>query len=101
MSGPVRATISCGRKTATGGGMQIVDAARRGVAPDLLSVLNIEPVAHRTGHMAQIFHRTFNVIARASIYGAAFIAAALGWVALKAVRSPYATNAFVAVEQPV
>lgn len=51
--------------------------------------------------MAQIFHRSFNVIARASIYGAVFIAAGLGWVAAKAVRSPYATNAFVAVEQPV
>ena len=51
--------------------------------------------------MAQIFHRSFNVIARTSIYGAVFIAAGLGWVGLKAVRSPYATNAFVAVEQPV
>src|SRR3954463_13885595 len=51
--------------------------------------------------MPQIFHRSFNVISRVSIFGAIFFLAALGWVGANTVRSPYYTNAFVAVEQPV
>jgi hypothetical protein len=51
--------------------------------------------------MPQIFHRSFNVVARVSIFGALLFLAALGWVAAEVVRSPYATNALVAVEQPV
>lgn len=51
--------------------------------------------------MPQIFHRSFNVISRVSILGALFILAGLGWITAKVVRSPYATNAHVAVEQPV
>jgi len=51
--------------------------------------------------MPQIFHRSFNVISRVSIFGAIFFLAALGWIGAKTVRAPYYTNAFVAVEQPV
>ncbi len=51
--------------------------------------------------MPQIFHRSFNVVSRLTIFGALFFLAALGWVVAKTVRSPYSTNAFVAVEQPV
>ncbi len=51
--------------------------------------------------MPQIFHRSFNVVSRLTIFGALFFLAALGWVVAKTIRSPYSTNAFVAVEQPV
>ncbi len=51
--------------------------------------------------MAQIFHRSFNVLSKLSIFGAVFFLAALGWVTAKTVRAPYATNEFVAVSQPV
>jgi hypothetical protein len=51
--------------------------------------------------MAQIFHRSFNVVSKVSIFGALFIIAFLGWVIAKTVRSPYLTNVRVAVEQPV
>jgi len=51
--------------------------------------------------MPQIFHRSFNVVARVSILGAVFIVAFVGWVGARASRSPLSTNAFVAVEQPV
>lgn len=49
----------------------------------------------------QIFHRSFNVIAQVSIIGAVAILAAVGWVVAQWIRSPYATNVRVAVEQPV
>jgi hypothetical protein len=51
--------------------------------------------------MPQIFHRSFNVVAKVSILGSLFFIAGLGWVAARVERSPYSTNAFVAVEQPV
>jgi len=51
--------------------------------------------------MPQIFHRSFNVIARVSVLGGLLLVLGAGWVAAKIVRSPYSTNAFVAVEQPV
>jgi hypothetical protein len=51
--------------------------------------------------MPQIFHRSFNVISRLSIFGAVFFLAALGWVGAKWVRSSYYTGAFTAVPQPV
>jgi hypothetical protein len=51
--------------------------------------------------MPQIFHRSFNVISRVTIFGALFFLVFIGWVGAKVVRSPYSTNAFVAVEQPV
>jgi len=51
--------------------------------------------------MPQIFHRSFNVISRVSIFGALFFLVALGWVGARTVRSPYFTGAFTALEQPV
>src|SRR5262249_52954618 len=51
--------------------------------------------------MPQIFHRSFNTISRVSIFGAAFILAALGWVMWVVARSPYATQARIARVQPV
>jgi hypothetical protein len=51
--------------------------------------------------MPQIFHRSFNVISRVTIYGAAFILAALGGVAWVLARSSYVTNDGVVREQPV
>ena len=49
----------------------------------------------------QIFHRSTNTISRATIYGAAFLAAALLWAVLELQRSPYITYAQVARPQPV
>ena len=49
----------------------------------------------------QIFHRSTNTISRATIYGAAFLAAALLWGVLELQRSPYITYAQVARPQPV
>ena len=51
--------------------------------------------------MAQIFHRSFNTIARVSIFGAVFLLAALGWALHVLGRSPYVTRAQVARVQPV
>ena len=51
--------------------------------------------------MAQVFHRSFNVISKVSILGFVFILAGLGWIGAKTSRSPYSTNVRVAVEQPV
>jgi hypothetical protein len=49
----------------------------------------------------QIFHRSTNAIARASIFGAVFVVAAIGWVLMELQRSPYITNADVHKTQPV
>jgi Cytochrome c7 and related cytochrome c len=49
----------------------------------------------------QIFHRSTNTIARATIYGAVFVLAALGWALNEFQRSPYITYAEVARPQPV
>ena len=43
--------------------------------------------------MPQIFHRSYNVISKLTIYGAVFILAGLGAAAALWVRSAYATNA--------
>jgi hypothetical protein len=51
--------------------------------------------------MPQIFHRSFNVISKVSIFGAVFILAGIGWAASVLVRSSYFTNAGVARTQPV
>jgi hypothetical protein len=51
--------------------------------------------------MPQIFHRSFNVIARVSVLGGLLILAGVGWVGYRWVRSPYMTNAYSAVQQPV
>jgi hypothetical protein len=49
----------------------------------------------------QIFHRSTNALSRASIFGAVFIVAGLGWVLMELQRSPYITNAGVHKAQPV
>jgi len=51
--------------------------------------------------MAQIFHRSTNTISRVSIYGAVFIAAALGYLAWAVTESPYFTDVNVPRQQPV
>ncbi|MGH9815295.1 MAG: cytochrome c3 family protein, partial [Candidatus Acidiferrales bacterium] len=51
--------------------------------------------------MAQIFHRSMNLISRVSILGGVFILAALGWFIDGMVRSSYVTEVNVAREQPV
>jgi Cytochrome c7 and related cytochrome c len=51
--------------------------------------------------MPQIFHRSTNTMARVTIFGAVFVLAALGWVAMEVQRSPYLTYAGVRKPQPV
>jgi hypothetical protein len=51
--------------------------------------------------MPQIFHRSFNVISKVSIFGFVFFLAGLGWLVAKFTRSAYATDVGVAVNQPV
>lgn len=51
--------------------------------------------------MAQVFHRSANTIARASIIGVVVIVSVLLWAALEMQRSPYATYQDVAQAQPV
>src|SRR5438552_2886884 len=51
--------------------------------------------------MAQIFHPAANTIAKASIFGAVFIIAALAWMGSAVDRSPYVTEAGIARDQPV
>jgi len=51
--------------------------------------------------MGQIFHRSTNTLSRLSIYGAAFIAAALAVVVYYVNGSPYFTDVNVPKEQPV
>jgi hypothetical protein len=51
--------------------------------------------------MPQIFHRSFNVISRVSIFGAVFFIAFLGWVLIMLAQSSYATGAGIARDQPV
>ena len=45
--------------------------------------------------MAQIFHRSFNVISKVSILGAVFILAGLGWAASVLVRRWFAARGIV------
>ena len=49
----------------------------------------------------QIFHRSTNTIARATIYGAIFVVAVTFWALNEFQRSPYITYAGVARPQPV
>ena len=49
----------------------------------------------------QIFQRSTNTLSRASIYGAVFIVAGLGWAMMQVQRSPYVTDAGVVKPQPV
>ena len=51
--------------------------------------------------MAQIFHRSTNTISRVSIFGALFVVAGLLFLIAQIHRSPWATNAYVAREQPI
>jgi hypothetical protein len=51
--------------------------------------------------MSQIFHRSTNTLSRATIFGAVFVLAALGWMATEIQRSPYVTYAGVRKPQPV
>ncbi len=51
--------------------------------------------------MPQVFHPSMNVIARASIFGAVFILAGMGWVAWQFFRSSYTTQVGVVRPQPV
>jgi hypothetical protein len=51
--------------------------------------------------MGQVFHRSTNTIARLTIYGAAFLIAALGWAVYELSASPYVTDMSVAKDQPV
>jgi Cytochrome c7 and related cytochrome c len=51
--------------------------------------------------MSQIFHRSTNTLSRATIFGAVFVIAALGWVGYSIQGSPYVTYAGVRKPQPV
>jgi hypothetical protein len=51
--------------------------------------------------MAQVFHRSSNTIARASIVVGALAAAASLWLLYELSRSPYVTQAGVARDQPI
>ena len=51
--------------------------------------------------MAQIFHRSANTIARASIIAVVIVVSVVLWAALEFQRSPYATYQDVAQAQPV
>jgi hypothetical protein len=51
--------------------------------------------------MPQIFHPSMNTVAKATIFGAVFIAAAGGWIGWEVNRSPYVTGAGVPRRQPV
>ena len=51
--------------------------------------------------MAQIFHRSFNVISKLTIFGFLFILVFAGWVYAQYIRSDYVTGVGNAPEQPV
>src|SRR5712672_49475 len=51
--------------------------------------------------MAQIFHRSANTLARASILGVVLLLSAVGAALMKLQRSPYVTAQHIAPEQPV
>jgi hypothetical protein len=51
--------------------------------------------------MSQIFRPASNTLAKASIYGAVFIIAALAWIASAIDRSPYSTDEGIVREQPI
>jgi hypothetical protein len=51
--------------------------------------------------MAQIFHPSFNTIAKATIFGGLVVIAAVTVLAAEVFRSPYVTEQHVAREQPV
>src|SRR5438309_9217250 len=51
--------------------------------------------------MAQIFHRSANTLARASILGVVLLLSSVGAALLELQRSPYVTNQHIAPDQPV
>jgi hypothetical protein len=51
--------------------------------------------------MAQIFHPSMNAFSKATIFGGAFVLAAVAWAVSLWVRSPYVTQADVVRDQPV
>jgi hypothetical protein len=51
--------------------------------------------------MPQIFHRSFNVISRLTIFGAVFLLAFVSWVLIVVARSSYVTNVGIVRNQPV
>src|SRR6266481_2424576 len=51
--------------------------------------------------MAQIFHRSANTLARASILGVVLLLSAVGAALMQFQRSPYVTGQHIAPEQPV
>jgi hypothetical protein len=51
--------------------------------------------------MAQIFHRSTNVLSRVTIYAAVFFAAGATWVLMTINRAPYPTGEGVVLRQPV
>ena len=51
--------------------------------------------------MAQIFHPSMNTVAKATIFGAVFIVAAMGYIGWQVDRSPYITNQGIVKDQPV
>ena len=51
--------------------------------------------------MAQIFHPSTTLVAKASIFGAVFMLAGAAWMGDQIQRSPYVTEVNVAREQPV
>src|SRR5258708_24971895 len=51
--------------------------------------------------MAQIFHRSANTLARASILGVVLLLSAVGAALMKLQRSPYVTTQHIAPEQPI
>src|SRR6059058_3453014 len=51
--------------------------------------------------MAQIFHRSANTLARASILGIVLLLSAVGAALMQLQRSPYVTGQHIAPDQPV
>src|ERR1700716_2209673 len=51
--------------------------------------------------MAQIFHRSANTLARASILGVVLLLSAVGAALMKLQRSPYVTTQHIGPEQPI
>jgi hypothetical protein len=59
------------------------------------------PVGNQSYSMAQIFHRSANTLARASIFGIVLLLSTVGAALLELQRSPYVTGQHVAPEQPI
>jgi hypothetical protein len=58
-------------------------------------------VTDKNYSMAQIFHRSANTLARASILGVVLLLSTVGAAVLKLQRSPYVTTQHIAPEQPI